>query len=59
MSVENVVALFFENSKVEFSQRQTNEVVHTLAREVTLLISPHIFNDVQPCIWTLISNENL
>ena len=29
--------LFFENSFVEFSQKQTNEVDHTLARVTTSL----------------------
>lgn len=32
--------LLFENSKVEFSRRQTNEVAHNLAREATFLASP-------------------
>ena len=45
---------YFENSKVEFSRRQTNGVAHTLAREVTFLTSPCIFNDVPLCIETLI-----
>jgi len=46
---------FFENSKVEFSRRQVNEVVPTLARETTCLASLHIFNDVPPYIYNLIS----
>jgi hypothetical protein len=32
--------LFFENSKVEFSRRQANEVAHTLARKALSLSSP-------------------
>lgn len=40
MSVGDVVTLFFENLKVEFNWRQTNEVAHTLAREITFLTSP-------------------
>jgi len=47
----------FENSKVEFRRRQANDVAHTLAREVTFLSSPHVFNDVPLCIETLTINE--
>jgi len=50
---------YFENSKVEFSQRQANEVVHTLAREATFLANPQIFNVAPLCISTLIINEKL
>jgi len=50
---------YFENSKVEFSQRQANVVAHTLAREATSLASPHIFDNVPSCISTLIFNEKL
>lgn len=51
--------LYFENSKVEFSRRQANEVAHTLAREALFLASPHVFNDIPLCILTLINNEKL
>ena len=51
--------VYFEKSKVEFNRRQANVVAHTLAREVTLLASPHVFDDVPLCILTLISNEKL
>jgi len=50
---------YFENSKVEFSRRQANEVAHILAREATFLASPHVFNYVPLCIETLIFNEKL
>jgi len=43
-------SVYFEISKV---------VAHTLAREITLLVSPHVFDDVPLCISTLISNEKL
>ncbi|XP_024628786.1 uncharacterized protein [Medicago truncatula] len=51
--------LYFENSKVEFSRRQANEVAHTLAREATFLANPHIFNVAPLCISTLSINEKL
>jgi ribonuclease HI len=51
--------LHFENSKVEFTRRQANEVAHTLAREATFLASPHTFNVAPLCIATLIINEKL
>lgn len=50
---------FFENSKVEFSRRQANEVTHTLAKETIFLAGPHVFNDAPLCILTLINNEKL
>lgn len=50
---------FFENSKVEFSRRQANEVTHTLARKTIFLAGPHVFNDAPLCILTLINNEKL
>jgi len=40
-----------------FSQRQANEVVHTLAREALFLAGLHIFNDASLCILTMINNE--
>jgi hypothetical protein len=51
--------LHFENSRVEFTRRQANEVAHTLAREDTFLASPHTFNVALLCIATLIINEKL
>ena len=51
--------VYFENSKVEFSPRQTNEVAHTLAREALFLAGPHVFNDVPLCILSLINNKKL
>jgi hypothetical protein len=49
--------VYFENSKVEFSRRQANEVAHTLAREALFFASPQVFNDVPLCILTLINNQ--
>ncbi|RHN43816.1 hypothetical protein MtrunA17_Chr8g0391961 [Medicago truncatula] len=34
---------YFENSKVEFSRRQSNVVAHALAQEATSLASHHVF----------------
>jgi len=50
---------YFKNSKVEFSRRQANEVVHTLARETLLLAGPHVCNDVPLYILTMINNKKL
>jgi len=51
--------LYFENSKVEFSRRQANEVAQSLAREALFLVAPHVFNNAPLCILTLINNEKL
>jgi len=44
---------------MEFSQRQANEVAHSLVKEALFLSGPHVFNDVPLCILTLINNEKL
>ena len=36
-----------EKSHVKFRQRQTNDVVHTLAKNTTFLASLHTLNDVR------------
>jgi len=36
-----------------------NDVAHTRIREATFLASLHLFNDVPPCIWSLICNKKL
>jgi len=50
---------FFSNSGVEFVRRQTNEVVHALARETMLLTSLVVYFDISNCIETFIINEML
>jgi len=49
----------FTNSKVEFTQRQANEVAHVLAGAATLLASPTTYFIVPRCIEHLIINEML
>lgn len=52
-------AAYFENSKVEYSRRQANEVSHTLVREADFLASPQNFNVAPICISTLNISEKL
>lgn len=51
--------VYFENSKVKFSQRQANVVANTLAREVTSLTSLMSLMIYLLCISTLIFNKNI
>jgi hypothetical protein len=56
---KRILSLYFENSYVEFNRRQTNEVVHALARVATFIASSHVFIDVPTCTAYLIINEML
>jgi len=58
-SCRTLVSSFFNNSRVEFVRRKTNEVVHVLAGETTLLTSTSIYFHIPECIESLIINEML
>ncbi|XP_045821752.1 uncharacterized protein LOC123914595 [Trifolium pratense] len=56
---KRLFSLYFENSRVEFTKRQANEVAHALARVAPSLASSNIFIDVPTCIRDLVMNEML
>jgi len=56
---KNYCNLHFQNSYVEFSLKQANEVAHILVRIAISLASFHTFIDVSPCIYDSIYNEML
>jgi len=49
----------FTNSRVEFNRRQANMVVHALARETTLSVSPTVYFEIPYCIETPLINNML
>jgi hypothetical protein len=49
----------FENFRVEFIRRHTNETVHALVKVVTSLADTHIFIEIPTCIQDVIMNEML
>jgi len=59
MSVEDVVTLCLKTLRLSLVGDQANRIAHTLVQEVIFLVNPQYFNDIPPCIWTLISNEQL
>lgn len=50
-------SLYLTNSRVGFTRKQANEVVHELTNASTSLLSSHIFDDLPTCINDLIANE--
>ncbi|AES64554.1 hypothetical protein MTR_2g027020 [Medicago truncatula] len=50
-------SLYLTNSRVGFTRRQANEVVHELTNASTSLLSSRIFDDLPTCINNLIANE--
>lgn len=52
-------SLYLTNSHDEFARRQSNEIIHNLAKTTTYLPNFHIFDDVLTCISDLIANEML
>jgi len=49
----------FTNSCVNFSRRETNKIVHPLAKIATFLASSNTFIDAPTCITHLLINELL
>ncbi|PNX88832.1 cytochrome p450, partial [Trifolium pratense] len=54
---KRLFSLYLENSCIEFTKRQANEVAHALAMVSPSLASSNIFIDVPTCIPDLVMNE--
>ncbi|XP_039683319.1 uncharacterized protein [Medicago truncatula] len=54
-----ILSTKFTNSRVEFIQRQADEVAHVFVGEATLVVSPTIYYHVPLCIDNLIFNDKL
>jgi hypothetical protein len=50
-------SLFYNNSSVEFTRRQANEVAHRLSKAATYVASPQTLVDIPNCIEHLLINE--
>jgi hypothetical protein len=56
---KSIFSNYYSNSSVEFVWRQTNKVVHNLAKVTTLLVNFQILIDVSNYIEDILINEML
>jgi hypothetical protein len=47
----------YPNFKISYIRRQTNFVVHTLARVLKLYVRHHIFDLISSCVTSIVMNE--
>jgi hypothetical protein len=59
MHCKSLFSQFYNNSRVEFVRRQSNEVAHSLSKAAIYLASPQILVDIPHCVEHFLINEML